>query len=1153
MCGIIAIVRRASDRRPPEAAEVTALVTPWAQRLRNVVDDDQLLGALRLAGDDLLAANQLLLGVPGVVCLLGSRELPSVLFAAVGAITEAINEIESHLENRSTLSSTELEHVNAALVRVKDATWAIERDRLRTAPAVDALAGRGAGMAALGAYLSIQQTLAALDRLEVRGRDSAGLHVLVTDHDLSLDDPLLAAEIATRGSDTLFRNGSVRVGLRADGSTFISFVYKAAAEIGELGDNTAVLRAMVNGDSLLRAALAADTAEALVLGHTRWASVGIVSEANAHPLNGEQVGGGDEPYVVAALNGDVDNYADLIATEALRIQTEITTDAKVIPSLIARHLANGERPIDAFRNTVAAFEGSVAIAACTADAPDRIQLALRGSGQALYVGLADDAFIVASEPYGVVEDTAIYLRMDGETPGNPENPQTSRGQIVELDRARAGSLEGITRQSYDGTLLPVTIDELVTAPITTRDIDRGDFPHFLLKEITESPSSFRKTLRGKLLERDGVMEVVLGPETISDELKIRLASHKITRIIVTGQGTAAVAGNAVALAIESELGNDSSVRVTSMPATELSGFALRPDMVDTLVVAISQSGTTTDTNRTVDLARSRGAIVIAIVNRRNSDLCDKSDGVLYTSDGRDVEMSVASTKAFYSQVAAGFLLAVAIADGMGVVGDERQALLRSLRELPKAMEQTLATRGAIAEAAQRFAPSRRYWAVVGNGANYIAAKEIRIKLSELCYKSIAHDATEDKKHIDLSSEPMILVCAAGLVGSTADDVAKEVAIYRAHKAAPVVIASEGETRFSAALDLITVPVVHPRLAFVLSTVAGHLFGYEAARAIDAQARPLREMRAAIERASAQGNIESAEDLLSDLQPLFQRAAGQFLDGLRASAYNGHLDASTAVRLTAVLRYALGLIPLDSYQLELGKIGTPSIVLEDLAQALAYAIDELTRPIDAIKHQAKTVTVGISRADETLLQSLLVKAVLTSGTPRERLTYRTLRTLGALDPAVEAVLGYTRYAVDNVDDEGSEASAFIVDRGGNSLGIRSRIERDPRLVGTKHRVAVERLVLVNRGFDGRSVIIVPEVKDNHTTGIMLLQVKFHERLPAAVIRGVLTGYRNRYAAIRDYVTETEPTFREDLLGTMNAVDLLVSPVAELAESWRSPKS
>src|SRR5581483_11061253 len=92
---------------------------------------------------------------------------------------------------------------------------------------------------------------------------------------------------------------------------------------------------------------------------------------------------------------------------------------------------------------------------------------------------------------------------------------------------------------------------------------------------------------------------------------------------------------------------------------------LRPDMHDTLVVAISQSGTTTDTNSTVDLVSSRGACVIAIVNRRNSDLTDKADGVLYTSDGRDVEMSVASTKALYAQIAAGYLLAAHLAQIVG--------------------------------------------------------------------------------------------------------------------------------------------------------------------------------------------------------------------------------------------------------------------------------------------------------------------------------------------------------------------------------------------------------------------------------------------------------------------------------------------------------
>ena len=118
-----------------------------------------------------------------------------------------------------------------------------------------------------------------------------------------------------------------------------------------------------------------------------------------------------------------------------------------------------------------------------------------------------------------------------------------------------------------------------------------------------------------------------------------------------------MAGQSLAVALTEAVGAGHPLRVEAMLATELSGFGLVADMSDTLVVAISQSGTTTDTNTTVDLARARGAAVIAIVNRRNSDLVDRSDGVLYTSDGRDVEMSVASTKAFYAQVAAGFLLA----------------------------------------------------------------------------------------------------------------------------------------------------------------------------------------------------------------------------------------------------------------------------------------------------------------------------------------------------------------------------------------------------------------------------------------------------------------------------------------------------------------
>ena len=172
----------------------------------------------------------------------------------------------------------------------------------------------------------------------------------------------------------------------------------------------------------------------------------------------------------------------------------------------------------------------------------------------------------------------------------------------------------------------MTPDEITTATVTTRDVDRGDSPHFLLKEITESPRSMRKTLRGKIVERDGVLHAAVGERALTADIAARLAAGTITRIRVIGQGTAAIAGQSAAALLD-EL-SDGELDVDAVLATELSGFQLRLDMSDTLAIAVSQSGTTTDTNRTVDLLRARGAAVIAIVNRRGSDLVDKADGVL---------------------------------------------------------------------------------------------------------------------------------------------------------------------------------------------------------------------------------------------------------------------------------------------------------------------------------------------------------------------------------------------------------------------------------------------------------------------------------------------------------------------------------------------
>jgi glucosamine--fructose-6-phosphate aminotransferase (isomerizing) len=295
---------------------------------------------------------------------------------------------------------------------------------------------------------------------------------------------------------------------------------------------------------------------------------------------------------------------------------------------------------------------------------------------------------------------------------------------------------------------------------------------------------------------------------------------------------------------------------------------------------------------------------------------------------------------------------------------------------------------------------------------------------------------------------------------------------------------------------------------------------------------------------------SADVALGLVQATIAPVAQRIVEAIRSGAFNGHLEASTAVAMLGSLRYATGVAPLDAYPLEFGRMGTPDVVLNDLTAALTRGIEELTRPIDAIKHQAKTVTVGISRSDEALLANRLVKEVLAAGTPRDRLSYRMLKVLADLEPAIASVNGYVRYRIEG-DPSSDDATIEIIDRGGIARDLASRTDRNRALRGTKRRAALEREITCARGrHDGRTLLLVPEVRTGSTTGLTLLHVGFAERLPAEVLRGVLGGYRGRYEALRDFVTETEPSFRDDLMASMAVVDLLTSPINDLADRWRT---
>ncbi len=1045
---------------------------------------------------------------------------------------------------------SQIERWNRILRIGRDLQWRIERDLLEPQEELYKIVPppwKEEDRHKLRAYWELEFTLRGLQRLEIRGRDSGGLSFLVKFPSREafekfldeLKERELFAQWKERSRRQKLTSGSicgVDTAINSENPA-IAFVYKEASEIGSIGQNIAKLRREYREDKILELALSTPEICTAPLAHTRWASNGIINIENTHPQGDNTASDSSaSTKLFAVLNGDIDNFDQLLqqymARNGKQLPPGVTTDAKIIPLLVSEIYEKTGDLREAFRQALLQFRGSFAIALQHLEYPDKVYLGIGGSGQSLYVGIHPRTTLFASELYGVVEATPYFIKMDGEKERVPGNPST-RGQIVELDRSKIGEEYPISAWSFDGTPLGREELPIQRAEITTRDIDIAGYPHFFLKEISESVDSVRKTLQGRFFfssDPANPFSFRLDESVVPSAIVEKLKSGQIKNIYCIGQGTAAVAAMGVAEALKTFLGEEFKVIATK--ATELSGYMLRDKMDDSLIIAVSQSGTTTDTNRTVDLVRRRGAPVLSILNRRNSDLSFKSDGIIYTSDGRDIEMSVASTKAFYSQITAGILLAIFLAYRLGKLDVHRTYdELKELTEMPDLMSRALALGEQIKEIASKFALRRRYWAVVGSGHNQISAQEIRIKLSELCYKSISYDTIEDKKHIDLSAEPLRIVCATSHTPSVLSDIVKEVAIFKAHRSLPIVIASERDKdRFKPyAAAVIPVPDAPPHLAPILSTIAGHLFGYYAARAIDQQSIALREVRREllnfISKTAESQNGErkkSEENLKAQLEKL--------LNMLKSPLINSTLEVNTAVQLAI-----LGTKLYRSVQTQLEGEPPSEFPFEEANYLLNYltmAIRELSRPIDAIKHQAKTVTVGISRQLPTLrgaLGEIFKELQLDVG----NISWRNLSYLIAAEPLIRKVTGATLYKVHPVDENGrplENSQIFKLTSWGIASDIPSRTDTDHQLRGSKWLALKEDKVQIGIGrSDKRKIAIIPMSGDSKDEAkILLLHIEFDD---SAGLKERLEFLRLRpkfYDQLRAAVTELGIFWSDQLL-------------------------
>ncbi|MEV7653373.1 glutamine--fructose-6-phosphate transaminase (isomerizing) [Streptomyces anulatus] len=528
------------------------------------------------------------------------------------------------------------------------------------------------------------------------------------------------------------------------------------------------------------------------IGHTRWATHGAPTDANAHP-HLDNAG-----RVAVVHNGIIENFAALrreLTGRGHALESE--TDTEVVAHLLAEAFSAGGDLAEAMRQVCRRLEGAFTLVAVHADQPDVVVGARRNSP--LVVGVGQDEWFLASDVAAFIAHTrsAVELGQD---------------QVVELSR------EGVVVTGFDGELAEVRayhVDWDASAA------EKGGYASFMLKEIADQPRAVADTLLGRV-DGEGALHL--------DEVRIPAAElREVDKVVIVACGTAFHAGMIAKYAIE---------HWTRLPCeTELaSEFRYRDPILDqrTLVVAISQSGETMDTLMALRHAREQGAKVLAICNTNGSTIPRESDAVLYTHAGPEV--AVASTKAFLTQLVACYLVALYLGQVRGTKwGDEIRTVVRQLSAISDEVDRVLTTMEPVRELARSLAHHDTVL-FVGRHVGYPVALEGALKLKELAYMHAEGFAAGELKHgpIALIEEglPVVVIVPSPRGRSVLHDkIVSNIQEIRARGARTVVVAEEGDEAVVPYADhLITVPATPTLLQPLVATVPLQVFACELATA-----------------------------------------------------------------------------------------------------------------------------------------------------------------------------------------------------------------------------------------------------------------------------------------------------------------------------------
>ncbi len=525
------------------------------------------------------------------------------------------------------------------------------------------------------------------------------------------------------------------------------------------------------------------------IAHTRWATHGEPSDENAHP-HFSQSG-----KIVVIHNGIIENYAPIKEELKKRKHKFISeTDTEVLAHLIEAVQENeGCSLAEAVRLSLNQVIGAYAIVVLSRDNPNELIAAKKGSP--LVIGVGNKEFYAASDATPIIEYTknVIYL-------GEEEVAVLKRDGEIKIK-----TIKNKNKTPY--------IEEL---EMHLEALEKGGFPHFMLKEIYEQPRSIRDSMRGRLNLEKGYVK--LGG--IADYQQTLINAK---RIIIIGCGTSWHAGLVGEYLIE----NIARIPVEVEYASE---FRYRNPVIhsDDVVIAISQSGETADTLAAIELAKSKGATIFGICNVVGSSIPRATHAGSYTHAGP--EIGVASTKAFTAQITILALMALEIAKAKGTIPKNKLIqLLSELDSIPAKVEEVLATNKRVAAIARIFSKARNFL-YLGRGYTFPVALEGALKLKEISYIHAEGYPAAEMKHgpIALIDENMPVVVIA-TQGASYEKVVSNIQEIKARKGKVIAVVTKGDTVVEELADyFIEVPETDERLAPLIAVVPLQLLSYHIA-------------------------------------------------------------------------------------------------------------------------------------------------------------------------------------------------------------------------------------------------------------------------------------------------------------------------------------